>query len=219
MTSTRSGLAQRGGFIQRTAGLLLAVALLAGTAQGQTATDPHAAHRNQAAEPVPAVRSPRVMPVQPVLGDVSLVDQDGRATTLREVLDTQRPVLVNFIFTTCTTVCPIMTTGFAQFQEALGPDGDRVRLVSISIDPDNDSVAALHAYAERYHVGPGWRLLTGTRESSIAAQRAFGAFRGDKMNHAPATFVRRGPGEPWQVLDGLSSEETLRRVWHGVSPH
>lgn len=186
----------------------------AAPAQGQTAADPHAAHRQPA--PVLAARSTRVMPAQPVIGDVALVDQGGRPTSLKEVLDTDTPVLVNFIFTTCTTVCPIMSTGFSQFQEALGPDRDSIRLVSISIDPDNDSVAALRAYAERYHAGKNWRLLTGTGEASIAAQRAFGAYRGDKMNHAPATYIRRQPGEPWQVLDGLSTADTLGRVLRGL---
>ena len=90
------------------------------------------------------------MPVQPVPGEVPFIDQHGRATTLRAVLDTDLPVLVNFIFTTCTTVCPIMSRGFAQLQESLGPDRDRVRLVSISIDPEVDSVVALEAYARRY---------------------------------------------------------------------
>jgi protein SCO1/2 len=197
--------------------MILALAAGPALVEGQTASDPHAAHRQQSNAPVPATRTPRLMPAQPYIADVNLVDQDGRATSLQEVLDTELPVLVNFIFTTCTTVCPIMTTGFSQFQNVLGPERDRVRLISISIDPDNDSVAALRAYAERYHAGRSWRLLTGTREASIAAQRSFGAYRGDKMNHAPATYVRRSPGEPWLVLDGLSNAQTLRRVWRGLS--
>jgi protein SCO1/2 len=157
------------------------------------------------------------MQAQPALGDVSLVDQDGQATTLRDALDTDLPVLVNFIFTTCTTICPVMSTGFSQFLEELGPARDRVRLVSISVDPDNDTVDALRRYARRYGGADQWRLLTGTREASVAAQRAFGAYRGDKMNHAPSTYVRGGRGEPWQVVDGLSSAKTLQDVWRSLS--
>ena len=155
---------------------------------------------------------------QPEIGDVPLVDQDGRATTLREALEADGPVFVNFIFTTCTTVCPIMSRGFAQLQESLGPDRDRVRLVSISIDPEVDSVDALEAYAKRYQARDAWWLLTGTREASVSAQRTFGAYRGDKMNHAPATFVRRSRDAPWEVIEGLSSGASLQSVWRESSP-
>jgi protein SCO1/2 len=173
--------------------------------------DPHAAHRAAAAAP-PETKGSRVMPVQPVLEDVPLLDQAGRATTLRSVLDTEQPVLLNFIFTTCTTVCPIMTRGFAQLHEALGPERGRVRLVSISIDPEQDTVEALRRYGSRYGADDSWLLLTGSREASVSAQRAFGAYRGDKMSHAAATYVRRSRQSPWMVIDGLASGETLESV-------
>lgn len=199
-------------------GLPLAVSLLtllAGGAAAQT-PDPHVAHRAAAGMEAQS-RAPRVMAVQPLLGDIPLIDQHRRATTLRAALDTERPVLVNFIFTTCTTVCPIMSRAFAQFHQTLGAEGDRVRLVSISIDPDLDSVDVLQGYAKRYGAGDGWWLLTGTREASLAAQRSFGADRGDKMNHAPATYVRRSRDAPWEVIEGLSSVDALLSVWHGLS--
>jgi protein SCO1/2 len=197
--------------------LLTAVVLwIAPAAAQEAARDPHAGHRTGVSAPASDAIAPRVMPVQPVVDDVRLVDQDGRPTTLRQAIDAEVPVLVNFIFTTCTTVCPVMSAGFAQFLDALDPARDRVRLVSISIDPDHDTVDALRRYAERYRAGTSWRLLTGTREASIAAQRSFGAYRGDKMNHVPATFIRR-PGQPWQVIEGLSSAESLHRAWRDHS--
>jgi protein SCO1/2 len=154
---------------------------------------------------------------QPAVSDIPLIDQAGRATTLSSVLDTEQPVLVNFIFTTCTTVCPIMTRSFAQLRETLGPERDSVRLVSISIDPEQDTVEALRAYGERYGAGEGWRLLTGSREAVVAAQRAFGAYRGDKMSHTPATYVRRSRVEPWTVIEGLAGADALRSAWHDDS--
>jgi protein SCO1/2 len=201
----RSGLRMAGA--ATVAGLLSAGA----GAQDPSGADPHAAHR-AAAQAAPDRRAPRLLTPQPRFDEVVLVDRRHGSTTLREVLDTEGPVLVNFVFTTCTTVCPIMTRGFAQLQDALGPDRERVRLVSISIDPEVDTVEALQQYAARHGAGPGWWLLTGTRESSVAAQRSFGAYRGDKMNHAPATFVRAARGAPWQVIDGLASGESLVEV-------
>jgi len=175
------------------------------TAPAPPAEDPHAAHRAAQA----ASNAAHVMAVQPLLTDIPLVDQAGRPTTLRDVMDTEQALLVNFIFTTCTTVCPVMTRGFAQLNEALGPERRRVRLVSISIDPEQDTVDNLRRYGSRYGAGDSWLLLTGTREASVSAQRAFGAYRGDKMSHAPATYVRRSRGASWAVIDGLASGDTL----------
>jgi len=209
---------RHGSAVHAAAGAALALLALASPAGAQAPPAAPAPSAHCAGAVGPAGTS-RLQPMrsQPFFEDVAFVDQDGHETTLRTVLDTELPVLLNFIFTTCTTVCPIMSTGFARFQEALESDRDRVRLVSVSIDPDNDSVEVLRAYAERFRAGNGWRLLTGTRDASVTAQRAFGAYRGDKMNHAPATYVRRGRGEPWQVVDGLASAEILREVWRDLS--
>ena len=174
-----------------------------------TPENEHAEHQAHvaAARQGPTVR---VMQPQPVVPDASFVDDAGRQTTLRQALASDGPVLVNFIFTTCTTICPVMSAGMSQFLENLGPERDSVRIISISIDPETDTVAALREYAERYHAPPSWRLLTGSPAAVEAAQRAFDSYRGGKNNHAPGTFVRSAQGAPWIALDGFSSAETLR---------
>jgi protein SCO1/2 len=197
--------------------VLLAFAIALGAvpahAQGQSHAG-HEGHMATAAHPSRTAAS-RLMTPQPVIGEVSLLDQDGRRTSLREAIGTDAPVLMNFIFTTCTTICPVMSAGFAQFVKALRPERDHVRLVSISIDPETDTVDALRAYAVRFHAGPSWQFLTGTRAAVEAAQRTFGAYRGDKSNHAPATYLRRTPDSPWESVDGLSSADTLLRAFRG----
>jgi protein SCO1/2 len=165
----------------------------------------------------PETPASHVMTPQPVIGDITLVDQEGRPTSLREAIGSDTPVLVNFIFTSCTTICPVMSTGFAQFQERLGAERDRVRLVSISIDAETDTVDALREYAARYRAGPSWRFLTGTREAVEAAQRSFGAYRGDKGNHVPGTYLRRSVNAEWESVDGLSSAGRLLRAYRGDS--
>jgi len=190
-----------------------ALALLAASAIAQE-PDGHEAHRAQLAA-APKDAAARVMAPQPSLDGIALVDQDGRATTLRDALASDKPVLVNFIFTTCTTICPVMTAGMSQFLTNLGADRDKVQVVSVSIDPEHDSAETLRAYAARYHAPPSWRFLTGAPPAIEAAQRAFGSYRGGKNNHAPGTFVRPAAGAPWIALDGFSSAETLRRACQG----
>jgi cytochrome oxidase Cu insertion factor (SCO1/SenC/PrrC family) len=131
--------------------------------------------------------------------DVTLVDQDGAAFRLAAELGRPGPVVLQFIFTTCATVCPALSGTLAAAQDRL----PGVRLLSISIDPEEDTPARLAAYARRFGAGPRWRLLTGRLEEVIAVERAFDAYRGNKMRHQPLTFARAAPGRPWRRLEGL----------------
>ena len=134
--------------------------------------------------------------------DVRLVRDDGKTVQLRDELDDGRAVLLNFIFTSCNSVCPLSSKVFADFARELGPERDRVHLVSISIDPEQDTPARLREYARQFHAGPEWRHYTGTRTASLAAQHAFDAYRGSKMQHTPLTLLRVAPGKPWVRIDG-----------------
>lgn len=145
--------------------------------------------------------------------DVTLVDDGGRPVRLREALAADEPVMLNFIFTTCTAICPVMTGIFARVPKALGAGAERLRLVSVSIDPEQDTPARLHAYAARFGAGPRWSFLTGSAQDVRAVERAFDAYRGDKMNHEPLTLFRAGPGRPWIRIDGFASPAELAREY------
>jgi len=192
--------------------IVCAMAVTSG-AIAQTPTG-HEAHMAQMAA-AQKESAAQVMAPQPAIGDVRLVDQTGRPTTLRAAIGSDKPVLVNFIFTTCTTICPVMSAGMSQFLTNLGAERDRVRVVSISIDPELDTVDALRAYAARYHAPSSWQFLTGTPAAVEAAQRAFGNYRGGKNNHVAGTFVRPAAGSPWISLTGFSSAETLLHAYLG----
>lgn len=188
--------------------LALAAGLLfAATARG--GDDPHA-HCHEGMEGMKRAERSTVQVAEPA---VALVDQDGKTVSLPALLDDGRPVAVEFVFTTCTTICPVLSGNFRRLQEQLG---DRIHLVSISIDPEEDTPARLTEYARRYHAEPGWDFLTGTAPASVEVQRAFDAYRGDKMNHTPVTFLRAAPGRRWSRIDGFASAEELAREIHDL---
>lgn len=192
---------------------LLAAALALGLAPSASpaAAEDHSHHHHHHATPAQPDGYSRTLAAYTV-PDVKLVNADGARVPLRAALtDADKPVILNFIFTTCGAVCPVMSATFSQVQAALGPARDAVRMVSISIDPEQDTPAALKAYAGKYGAGPQWQLLTGSLADSIAVQRAFDVYRGDKMNHRPATFLRAGAGLPWVRLDGFASASDILR--------
>ena len=95
------------------------------------------------------------------LPDVSLVDQHGAAVSLASLKG--KPVLIDFIYTSCASTCPMLTAKMAAIAHQLGPAlGADVTIVSISLDPEHDTPAALAKYAKSHDAdGPGWIFLTG----------------------------------------------------------
>jgi protein SCO1 len=140
---------------------------------------------------------------------VTLVRADGKHVSLSGEMDDGRPVLLNFIFTTCSSICPLTSRTLEEFQRKLGSDAARIHLMSISIDPEQDTPARLTEYAHKFHAGPDWQYYTGTLAASIAAQRAFDVYRGEKMSHIPVTLIRAAPGQPWLRIEGFVTPDEL----------
>lgn len=136
--------------------------------------------------------------------DVVLVNQHGEKVRLRTFLtDPAQPVIVDFIYGTCTTICPILSAGYANLQRKLSTGSTKVRLVSITIDPENDTPKVLKEYLQRYQAQPGWDFLTGSRADINNVMQAFNAYFPDKMSHQPLNFIREPAGGKWLRLYGL----------------
>jgi len=198
--------------VQRVA-MLAFITLAAPAYANEPAADPHAAHRHAANQ---AVRRTEIAYTMP---DVRLVRQDGKTMSLNDALGDDKAVVVNFIYTTCTTICPLSSQVFAQFQSKLGDLKSGVHLVSFSIDPEQDTPARLVEYAKKFHAGKNWDHYTGTLDASVAVQKAFDAYRGDKMNHGPLTLMRAAHGKTWVRLDGFASADDLLMEYHGLMGH
>jgi protein SCO1/2 len=143
------------------------------------------------------------------LPDATLVRDDGRRVSLAGEMNDGRLVMLNFVFTTCTAICPVTSQVFAETQARLGSQLGRVHMMSISIDPENDTPAQLREYAKRFGAGAQWQHYTGSHASSVTVQKAFATYRGDKMNHQPVTLLRRAAGQPWVRLEGFVAPSEL----------
>jgi protein SCO1/2 len=147
---------------------------------------------------------------------LTLTDQDGHKVRLADALPADHAVAVSFIFTTCSTICPVASATFAGLERRLGAAGKDVRLVSISIDPAHDRPATLRAYAKRFHAPPGWRFYTGDEGDIRGLLVAFEAYSGDKANHRSLTFLRRAGGDEWVRLEGFPSASDLAGEFHAL---
>ena len=140
---------------------------------------------------------------------LKMVRDDGARVNLDQELNDGRPVVLNFIYTSCTTICPLSSQVFSLLQQRIGKDRDSVHLVSISIDPEEDSPSRLLEYARQFNAGKEWNHYTGTAAASVQAQVVFGVYRGNKMRHAPVTLLRAAPGESWVRLDGFATADDI----------
>jgi protein SCO1/2 len=167
------------------------------------ATDPHAGHMADTSAAVK--RSMMEFKLTPT----PLVRFDGTKTTLSKELEGSKPTVLAFFYTSCTTVCPVTSQILAGTQKLLGKDLQGARIISISIDPEYDTPERLTAYRKKFEAQPQWQYYTGTLADSIAAQKVFGAYRGDKMNHVPLIFVHGGGKKAWVQLEGFPSAEQV----------
>lgn len=164
---------------------------------------------HQPTAPFPTPQRYRRAVVAYTVPPVTLVDMHGTALTLDTALRHDGPVLLQFVYTTCSTTCPVMSGLFAALQAQFGSELAPAQLLSITIDPEHDTLARLQEYARQFRAGPQWRFLTGRRDDILAVQKAFDAYRGTRMRHEPGTYLRASPDTPWLRLDGLLSAAEL----------
>ena len=110
-------------------------------------------------------RHGRIEPPEPV-PDVAILRDDGGRTTLARQLR-GRLTALHFMFTGCTSTCPIQGATFARVQAMLGATrDDRLQLLSVSVDAIGDDPAALARWRERLSAGDRWRAAVPVREQA-----------------------------------------------------
>lgn len=141
--------------------------------------------------------------------DVTLIKHTGEAVQLIDYLATAKPLILEFIYTGCTTVCPVMMIKFANLQRRLEPDTEQVLMVSISIDPENDTPEVLTRYREQYQAQPGWDFLTGSVADIRKVMDAFNT-RPTDMATLDTPVLLRAPGsQSWVRLTGEIDSRTF----------
>jgi protein SCO1/2 len=143
------------------------------------------------------------------IGDFALVDQNGRPFQLRSIKG--KVIVVDFAYTTCPDVCPLMTAALRTVQTSLGAsEHDTVYLLTVTTDPEVDTPPVLAAYAKRYRADvSNWAFLTGDPSSLAQVWKSFGVkvirrARG-LVDHTPLTAV-------------MDQSGNVRFAYHGAAP-
>jgi protein SCO1 len=165
---------------------------------------------SQAAEPVMARKQDQWVRIttdetkqREYFTDLTVLDQDGRALKFYSDVLKNRIVLINFVFTNCEQTCPMLTRTFAKVQAALGRNaGERVHLISISVDAQRDTPAVLKRYAAQFGAKPGWHFITGKKDNVDWVIHRLGQWNEEIEAHSPTIMVADVKTGRWQALRG-----------------
>jgi protein SCO1 len=141
--------------------------------------------------------------------NVTLLNQEGKKVNLKALVDAGKPVMIDFIYTTCNTICPVLSASFMNVRKGLGAEVDKVQFISISIDPEHDRPEVMKKYLARFNSGKGWEFLTGSREDIARVLQALDASVIDKMAHEPLYLLRGSTSDQWVRVNGLMRKADL----------
>ncbi|HEX6639677.1 MAG TPA: ABC transporter substrate-binding protein [Thermoanaerobaculia bacterium] len=150
--------------------------------------------------------------------DVELVDQNGAKVRFYSDLLAGKVVVINSFFATCSGSCPVMSGTFRKIQTALGDRiGRDVHLVSITVDPETDTPDQLRKFAKAASAGPGWHLVTGSKENVSQALRKLGLLTETKETHTSVVLIGNEPKGVWKKAFGLADSDEIVRLVQEVA--
>jgi protein SCO1/2 len=157
--------------------------------------------------------------------NVEVQDQDGRTLRFYDDVLKGKIILINFFYTECDAICPLMTENLARVQELLGSRMNKeVFIVSISLRPEHDTPAVMAAYAKIYGVGPGWQFLTGQKDDIELLRHRLGfvdidpVADADPDQHIGTVRIANEPMHRWAMVPALVSPPEIVRAVNRVIP-
>jgi protein SCO1/2 len=129
----------------------------------------------------------------------TLVDQDGTRIRFSDLVE-DKVVVINTIFTNCTTICTPMAHKFAQLQKLLEQNSrSDVRLISITVDPVTDTSQRLKEWItqKKFHPGPSWTFLTGEKRDVDYVLKSLLLQPGDQQIHSPVLLIGDTASGKW----------------------
>jgi protein SCO1 len=153
--------------------------------------------------------------------NVELITQDGKKVRFYDDLIKGKVVALELIYTTCKYNCPLETARLVQVQKLLGDRmGKDIFFYSITIEPEHDTPEVLKAYAEKYHVGPGWLFLTGKPADIKLISKKLGLDKlpngNDPDGHMPSLLIGNDATGIWMRNSALDNTKFMAMKIQGL---
>ena len=137
--------------------------------------------------------------------NLELLTQDNQKVKFYDDLLKDKFVLINFMFTSCASICPPMTANLSRVQKSLAEDvSKQVTLISISVDPTTDTPERLKEYANKFKAQPGWYFLTGEKQNVDWVSYKLGGYVKDKNDHNAILLIGNVRTGEWAKMYALA---------------
>jgi protein SCO1/2 len=157
--------------------------------------------------------------------NVEVTTHEGKTLRFYDDVMKGKIILINFFFTDCDNVCPLMTENLARVQELLGPRMNKeIFMVSISLQPEHDTPEVMAAYAKNYGVAPGWQFVTGKKDDIELLRHRLGfddidpIVDADPEQHIGTVRIANEPMHRWAMSPALLNPAGLVRAVKRVIP-
>ena len=193
--------------------VVMAAMVAASALLGMQAAAAHEQHHTMPADVKP--KAARV-----TLHDIQLVDLDGEAVRFKSEAVGNRIVVFGFIYTSCTTICPVTSAILGEVQkrliEKLGERfGSDVKVITLTVDPATDTPERLKDYAANFGSRAGWLWLTGDKPQVTRVLTGLGAYAADFTRHSGAVLVGDAHSGDWIRFYGIpDARDIVDRVEH-----
>ena len=146
--------------------------------------------------------------------EVVLQTQEGTRVRFYEDLIKDKVVLINFMFTSCTSQCPFTTANLVKVEEALGERlGGDIRMISVTVDPATDTPDVLKTYSRRYGTKAGWYFVTGSQKDVDLIRRRLGVLDDavDKAQHTGMLVYGNEATGQWAATPAMAEPRAIAR--------
>jgi protein SCO1 len=191
--------------------LWAALLLVSGSAEILSRSTQKDCHKDSSSEANPYAPPPITVP------EVKVVDQHGRKLNFYKDLVEGKTVVVNFIYTDCTFVCPPVGMNMARFNRLLKKEKRDVRFIWVSRDPARDTPERMRKWGEKFGKGLDWVLLTGEVEEINKISEALTGGLSEAGAHGALTLIGNETRKIWIRSDGTSPAQKLGSMLNEVS--
>lgn len=173
---------------------------------GQQDDDPHAHHKKQ-------MENNDLFSFKlEIPQGLSMENQYGEQVDLLEDVIGDRVAVIDFVYTTCTTVCPVVSSIFTQVQDQLGNKMEnQIALITITVDPARDTSHRLLSYSKNFNPGENWSWLTGKKKMVDRVNTLFGAYTPVFEDHPAMVLVGDAQSSDWYRYIGFPAPDDISR--------
>jgi protein SCO1 len=155
-------------------------------------------------------------PVALSVPDTDVVNQYGQHLHFNSDVIKGRVAIITGFFTTCTAMCPITQENLSHVVKLLGDRmGKDVVIVSVSVDANNDTPERMKAWGEKFHISPGWTLVSGSKSEIDDLLRSLGLFVEIPQRHQSAIIIGNQKAG-WTRASSWASPEKIVTLIDGI---